>query len=423
MTTTAPQPAPLVPLVNEEKRILNILTSPISFHLLKQRFSPNISITLLHERLIDAQNNYEEHEKLTLVLNPIFIEPGQGETPQEAFPPSLYQFLQAAVERQLKVRNNILRLLMYTHHIVSLATDILGRGTNAIATVRSLNLCQNCGYGGHWPVECPQWKCSTCHTWGPCHLPQNCPHYVPPYPRRRTIRHIRPMPTTHRSTPRPTAQPRPVPPPQRRPLANRVPPQPTLPPFSDSDSDQENRMLLPTERYYNSSASNPTPSPHPSTLNRPQIVIEPTTAEPSPQPQFSPLQTEPSTVPAPTINGHVQPTEAMMHQVFDAIDTHPPASSATEADWSRLRQAFEPSGSQATVTEADRNLELFRIRLGLEPGEEPEVDERGFLSQRLRQNWFESTGTHMELTFTPTREQGNSEEQSFQEAQDTNTGQ
>lgn len=113
----------------------------------------------------------------------------------------------------------------------------------------------------------------------------------------------------------------------------------------------------------------------------------------------------------------------MMHQVFDAIDTHPPASSATEADWSRLRQAFEPSGSQATVTEADRNLELFRIRLGLEPDEEPEVDERGFLSQRLRQNWFESTGTHMELTFTPTREQGNSEEQSFQEAQDTNTGQ
>lgn len=108
-----------------------------------------------------------------------------------------------------------------------------------------------------------------------------------------------------------------------------------------------------------------------------------------------------------------------MHQVFDAIDTHPPASSATEADWERLRQAFEPSGSQTTVTNGIRASDEMRAHMGLQPGEEIEVDEFGQPSERMRQRWFESTGSIPALTPA----QGRELMQSFREAQDMNTGQ
>lgn len=365
MSSTAPTPTPLIPLTTNEKRLLSLLVSSVTVPILRQRFSPNPAITQLHERLIDGQNSYEEYEKLTVVLNPIFLEPGEGETPQEAYPPPLYQYIQAAIERLLKVRNNILRLLLYTHQVVSFNTDILGRGPNGIATLRSHNICQNCGYGGHWPVECPEWRCPTCHTWGPGHAPQNCPHYIPPYPGRRTVRRMRPMPT-RRPTPRPTQRrPLAVPPPQRQPLSDQTPP--GLAPLSDSDSDQENRMLLPTERYYNSTASDSLSLPHLPTISGPRIVIETTTADPSPQPHFSPLQ-----VNAQDPNEHEQPTEAMLQRVLHAIDAHPTPAMTTQAHWDQLRQAFEPSGSQTTVINGMVTSDNPRTHMGLEPGEETE---------------------------------------------------
>ena len=350
-------------LNNNEKRLLRLLTYPATLPNYRQRFSSNPTISQLHERLIDAHNAFDEYERLTIIHNSIF-ELGEHEDPQDVFPQILHHFMEAVKERRLKIRDNILRQLLYTHQIVSFASDLLGRGPNANSTIRSQNICQNCGYGGHWPTECPDWRCATCQTWGPGHTAENCPHYLPPS--RRSLRRMRPLPT-RRSTPRP-APARPVPPPpQRQPLADRVPP--ALAPISDSDSEQENRMVLPTEPFYNSTASDTIPSTHPSTLDRPRIVIETTTAEPSPQPHFSPLQAA-------------------------------------------------PSGSQLTVYRAIEVDPILRDGMGLEPGEQLELDEFGRPSEAMRQRYLASVG-HIP---TPTPAEMEQIMQDFQSLQDTSAG-
>lgn len=100
-----------------------------------------------------------------------------------------------------------------------------------------------------------------------------------------------------------------------------------------------------TEHFYNSTASDPPHSTNPSTLERPRLVIEQTTAEPSPQPHFSPLQ---------------------------AI----------------------PSGSQLTVPngiEVDLESRLRAI-IGLGPGEDLELDKFGQPTEAMKQRFLQSMG-------------------------------
>lgn len=352
MTTRPANPSESAPLTEEETRVFRILNHPALIPILRTRLASQPTLSLTYERLIENSNAASECNSLWTILNGIFTPRGEQPNPVENFPSQLYPFLHAVSETRNTRCRVLFHKLYYTLNLSAIAPDLLARGSNAITLVRGNNICQNCGYGGHFPTECAMWQCRHCRQVAPGHQPENC-LFTSSDPNRRILRPSTTFPPNpQRQATAPSSVPTfavPVPPPQnRRPLVDRI--QAATDHSDSNDSDEENqsppRLIPQVNGYAASISSNASNSPPPAHLpTRPRLVIEPSTADPSPRLPTRPIQdftAAPSGGQQTTLNGRTATTaDESQYNTSDYIDeranmdldiTHPPVQNNEQGE-------------------------------------------------------------------------------------------
>ena len=170
------------------------------------------------------------------------------------------------VEKDMMHHINEHLRVMVQNHVVQRSGDLLLRGENPYTHIRTTSLCRNCGYVGHFPIECSFWNCVHCGEPAPQHLSANCPaHPDRNYQQQDTLEVNLPSLSTFSSTLRPeqTQESSEVDGPTRITdgQTNESPssssPSPTLFESAVSGSDQENRNNLQPETLHRASSHPP----------------------------------------------------------------------------------------------------------------------------------------------------------------------
>ena len=164
-------PVPNVPLIlsDNETLLARILTHPSVTPTLRHRFQSNHQLAQVFERFLEADAALIEVETMSTIL--------ETHEEEHGTPAIFLTYLDQTINRRQDHRVIILRALI-AFGAIPAAPQLLSRGQNPVSTVRATNLCQNCGYVGHFPVQCPLYRCPICSLFAPNHRFEECPHRI-----------------------------------------------------------------------------------------------------------------------------------------------------------------------------------------------------------------------------------------------------
>ena len=192
-----------------EVRLRHLLADPSLRNVICLRIAENQPLFELYDHFLSNEQAFQECTTFVQTLDQLDIQ-----LPEQA---------EEALQRldfQAHVRLvRTLREIVQDHDIEHVIPSILARGPYPLTAVRTTNPCQNCGYRGHWPIECPRWICPRCRGRAPGHLPEECTLEEEPLrrPRVRVRTHHRPTPYPSTSSNSTSSSSVPIPPPAARP--------------------------------------------------------------------------------------------------------------------------------------------------------------------------------------------------------------
>ena len=195
-TTQTPLANPTIPPAPQqlslfEQRIARILVHQTTVPLFRQRFQNSPRLTHTYERFLEADDALIELDTMSTILDTMAQTLEALEHPSS---PILHNFIDTAITRRRDIRTRLLRSLINLG-VPQAVPQLLSRGQDPITPIREANLCQNCGYVGHFPLQCPLYRCPLCSRSAPEHRFEDCPFRIVPTRSRplQTGRRARPF--------------------------------------------------------------------------------------------------------------------------------------------------------------------------------------------------------------------------------------
>ena len=254
-------PSATPPLDWEHVRLGRLLVSHFITPQISQRLKDSSPIIFQQHSYLTTLNYFFEKNRTSLAAIRIYHDLEE----HTAITDNLSIHLNEVERLMINHINEHLRT-MVQNHVVQRCGDLLLRGENPYTHIRTTSLCRNCGYVGHFPIECSFWNCLHCGEPAPQHLSTSCPaHPDRNYQQQETLEINLPSLSTFSSTLRPeqTQESSEVDGPTRITdgQTNESPssssPSPTLFESAVSGSDQENRNNLQPETLHRAGSHPP----------------------------------------------------------------------------------------------------------------------------------------------------------------------